>query len=135
VAVFHGYGATNPEDIATQVQSLTQILAKYGLSNLQLWNTEGIWGSLAVTGQTQASWLMRDHLALATTRTAVGGSLWEGYRPNPQMPIEQVTQGGDAYAVTETWLSGANLPSCQAYENGLWACELQRPGGYKGGFS
>jgi polysaccharide biosynthesis protein PslG len=67
VAAFHGYGPTNPEDIATQVQSLNQILAKHDLSNLQLWNTEANWGSLAVVGQTQASWLMRYHVALATT--------------------------------------------------------------------
>jgi hypothetical protein len=47
------------------------------------------------------------------------------------MPIEQVTQGGDAYAATETWLSRANLDSCQVYQNGLWPCELQRPAGYQ----
>jgi hypothetical protein len=106
VAAFHGYGATNPEEIVSQVQSLNQILAKYGMSNLQLWNTEANWGSLPVVGQSQASWLMRYHVALATTGVSrfvwyaydncSWGTLWEGYCPNPQMPIEQVTQGSDA---------------------------------------
>jgi len=41
-----------------------------------------------------------------------------------------VTAPGEAYAVIESWLSGANLVNCQLYENGLWACELQRPGNY-----
>ena len=141
VAAFHGYGATNPEEIATQVQSLNQILAKHGLSNLQLWNTEASWGPADPVGLQQASWLMRYHAALATTGVSRfvwfaydscgWGTLWEGYCPNPQMPIEHITQGGEAYAVIESWLSGANLPSCQVYENGLWACELQRAGGYE----
>jgi hypothetical protein len=56
-----------PEEIVSQVQSLNQILGKHGLSNLQLWDTEANWGSLAVVGQTQASWLIRYHVALATT--------------------------------------------------------------------
>lgn len=141
VAAFHGYGATNPEEIVTQVQSLKQILAKHGLSNLQLWNTEASWGPADPVGLQQASWLMRYHAALATTGVSrfvwfaydscSWGTLWEGYCPNPQMPIEHITQGGEAYAVIESWLSGANLPSCQVYENGLWACELQRAGGYE----
>jgi hypothetical protein len=141
IAAFHGYGATNPEEIVTQVQSLQQTLATHGLSNLQLWNTEADWGPIDPVGQQQASWLMRYHVALATTGVSrfvwfaydscSWGTLWEGYCPNPQMPIETVTAGGKAYAVIESWLSGANLPTCQEYENGLWACELQRSGAYE----
>ena len=141
VAAFHGYGsATNAEEIVTQVQSLKQILAKHGLSNLQLWDTEADWGAITPVGQQQASWLMRYHVALAATGvsrfvwfgydTCVWGTLWEGHCPDPQMPVESLTDGGQAYAVIESWLSGANLLSCQQYENGLWACELQRTGGY-----
>ena len=84
---------------------------------------------------------MRYHVALATAGVSrfvwyaydncSWGTLWEGYCANPQMPIEHITEGGEAYAVIESWLSGANLPSCQEYENGLWVCELQRTGGYK----
>ena len=93
VASFHGYGATNPEDIVTQIQSLNQTLAKHGLSNLPLWETEADWGSVNSVGQQQASWLMRYHMALATTGVSrflwyaydncSWGTLWEGYCPNP----------------------------------------------------
>ena len=147
VAAFHGYGSdadsdTDPEGIVTQVQSLNQILAKHGLSNLQLWNTEADWGSITPVGQQQASWLMRYHAALATTGVArfvwyaydncSWGTLWESHWcSDPQMPTGQLTEPGQAYAVIESWLSGANLPGCQEYGNGLWACELQRPGGYE----
>jgi hypothetical protein len=141
VAAVHGYGATNPEEIVTQVQSLNQTLAKHGLSNLELWDTEASWGALTLVGQQQASWLMRYHVGLAATGVSrfvwyaydncSWGTLWEGYCPNSQMPIEHVTEGGAAYGVIESWLSGANLPSCQEYENGLWVCALQRAGGYE----
>ena len=42
IATFHGYvwAGYPPEDIVGIVQSLRQTLAKYGLSDLELWNTE-----------------------------------------------------------------------------------------------
>jgi len=144
VAAFHGYGSTTdgaPEQIVTQVQSLNQILANHGLSNLQLWNTEASWGSLTSVDQDQASWLMRYHVALALTGVSRfiwyaydncgWGTLWEApWCSNPLMPLAQVTAPGEAYAVIENWLSGANLVSCQTYQNGLWVCEFERPGNY-----
>jgi len=142
VAAFHGYGsATDPEEIVTQVQSLKQTLANHGLSNLQLWNTEASWGSFTSVDQDQAAWLMRYHVALAATGVSRfiwyaydncgWGTLWEApWCTDPQMPTSQVTDPGQAYAVIENWLSGANLVNCQLYENGLWSCELQRPGNY-----
>jgi hypothetical protein len=138
---FHGYGATNPEEIAGQVQSLNQLLAKHGLSHMPVWNTEANWGSTASVGQQQASWLMRYHVALAATGVSrfiwyaydncSWGTLWEGYCPNPQMQIEHTTDGGLAYRAVEDWLNGAVLTGCQFYENGLWACELQRSDDYE----
>jgi hypothetical protein len=32
--------------------------------------------------------------------------------------------------MAENWLTGANLTHCTQYQNGLWACELQRSEGY-----
>jgi len=143
IVAFHGYGSpTDAEQIATQVQSLVRILSKHGLSNLPLWNTEGNWGAVPTVGQQQASWLMRYHMA----QVAVGvsrlvwyafdncgwGILWEApWCKDPQMPVGQLTDPGRAYGVIENWLVGANLTRCEQYQNGLWACELQRPGGYE----
>jgi len=144
VAAFHGYGsATNPEGIVAQVQSFSQTLANHGMSNLPLWNTEASWGPLTSVDQDQASWLMRYHMALAATGVSRfvwyaydncgWGTLWEApWCSDPQMPTGQVTAPGEAYGVIESWLSGASLSTCQQYENGLWACELQRAGGYDG---
>jgi hypothetical protein len=141
VATFHGYNVTIPENIIPEVQSLNQALANYGMASLPLWNTEASWGPLTTVDQDQASWLMRYHVALATTGVSRfvwyaydncgWGTLWEApWCANPLMPTSQVTVGGAAYAVIENWLSGASLVDCQVYENGLWSCELQRPGNY-----
>jgi len=143
VASFHGYGDTNPEQIASDVQSLDVTLGNYGLAGLPLWNTEASWGVFTSVDQDQAAWLMRYHVVQA----AVGvsrftwyaydncgwGTLWEApWCANPQMPTSQVTAPGQAYGVIESWLTGATLTGCQEYVNGLWACELQRANGYDG---
>jgi hypothetical protein len=106
-----------------------------------LWDTEASWGSQSSVDQDQAAWLMRYHVALASTGVSRfiwyaydscgWGTLWEApWCTDPQMPLSQVTDPGIAYPVIENWLSGANLVNCQLYENGLWSCELQRPGNY-----
>jgi hypothetical protein len=142
VAAFHGYAYDSPpEEIVTQVGLLNQTLANHGMSNLQLWNTEASWGSQGSVDQDQAAWLMRYHVALAATGVSRfvwyaydscgWGTLWEApWCVAPQMPISTVTNPGIAYGVIENWLSGANLDNCQLYQNGVWVCELQRPGNY-----
>jgi len=138
VVAFHGYGATIPEQIVPQLQSLNQTIAKHGLSSLPLWNTEASWGAPPYVDQDQASWLMRYHVALAVSGVSRfiwyaydncgWGTLWEApWCVNPQMPTGQVTAPGEAYGVIEDWLIGATLADCQLYQNGLWVCELQRP--------
>jgi hypothetical protein len=139
VATFHGYGATKPEAIVQMIQQLNQTLANHGLSNLPLWNTEASWGSMTSVDQDQASWLMRYHVVQAAAGVSRfiwyaydncgWGTLWESqYCTNPQVTVSQLTDPGLAYPVIENWLSGANLSNCQEYVNGLWICELQRPG-------
>jgi len=142
VVAFHGYGATNPENIIPQIQSLNLTLANHGLGALELWNTEASWGSItSAVGEQQASWLMRYHMAQAVAGVARftwyaydncgWGTLWEApWCSNPQMPTSQPTPPGLAYAVVQSWMSGATLTGCRQYVNGLWACELQRTGGY-----
>jgi hypothetical protein len=79
--------------------------------------------SLAVSGVSRFVWYAYDNCGW--------GILWEAsWCNNPQMPVGQMTAPGQAYGVIENWLSGASLVNCQQYVDGLWACQLQRPGGY-----
>jgi hypothetical protein len=146
IAAFHGYVWSGyvPEQVVTGVQSLKQILGKYGLSNLPLWNTEVSWQSdTNDDDQNQVSWLMRYH----ATQAALGISrvVWYAYdnctwgtlfssplcsgTEGPANPVSQLTVAGVGYATIEQWFTGASLTQCQQYQNGLWACELQRSGG------
>jgi hypothetical protein len=150
IATFHGYvwWGYQPESIITVVDNIQQTLANHNLGNLQLWNTEASWGGDSAfkdNQQDQASWLMRSHI----TELAAGVSryVWYAYDAcdvgtlavplspaagcnNGQGAPDQLTLPGQAYQVIENWLIGANLTQCQEFQNGLWACELQRPGGY-----
>jgi hypothetical protein len=143
IASFHGYGATNPEDIADQVQQFRETVAAYGLANLPLWNTEASWGEqTSEVGPDQASWLMRYHMIQATIGVSRfvwfaydgcnWGTLWSTSDCGNTQAILGLTSPGTAYPVIETWLTGANLSGCNHYKDGLWACELTRPGGYYG---
>jgi hypothetical protein len=59
------------------------------------------------------------------------GTLWSSPLCTAnQGPTGQLTEAGNAYSTIENWFTGANLTQCQQYQNGLWACELQRSGGY-----
>jgi hypothetical protein len=143
ITAFHGYGYAQPEQIAQGVAQLQQVLAKHGLSGLELWDTEASWGPTAAGAQEQeASWLMRFHIIqqLAGVSRFVWyaydncgwGTLWGPACGSSPDSWQGVRLSGDAYATLETWLAGAILTHCDAYQNGLWACELQRSGGYEG---
>ena len=144
IASFHGYvwKGYQPEEIVAGMQLFKQELAKYGLSNLDVWNTEVSWAlNTNLDEQQQASWLMRYLMtqpALGVSRvvwfsydnctwgTLYSSSLCTAVEGTP----DQLTDAGNAYVVIEDWFIGANLTHCQQYQNGLWACELQRSGGY-----
>jgi hypothetical protein len=142
VATFHGYGFTNPESMPGWIQSLRLTLAAHGLSNLELWNTEASWEwDTNLTVQQQASWLMRYHMVqnvMGESRliwyaydNCTWGTLWTSpLCTSSESPVGQLTEAGTAYATIENWFIGANLTHCEQYQNGLWACELQRSGGY-----
>ncbi|MGB6689743.1 MAG: choice-of-anchor D domain-containing protein [Terracidiphilus sp.] len=144
VAAYHGYGFIDPEDMVTgpQPQLFEQTLASYGLSNLPVWNTEASfeWDTNLSQDQ-QASWVMRYHVAQALLGTSrfiwyaydncSWGTLWTS--PNcttDEGPAGDLTEAGTAYSTIESWLLAANLTQCQEYQDGLWACELLRSGGY-----
>lgn len=143
IVAFHGYGFAQPEQIAQAVAQLQQVLTKHGLSALELWDTEASWGASDNDDQQQeASWLMRFHVAQAISGVSrfvcyaydncEWGTLWGPACGGSPDNWQGVRLPGDAYATLEAWIAGATLTHCDQYEDGLWACELQRSGGYQG---
>jgi hypothetical protein len=143
IVAFHGYGYAQPEDIAQAVPQLRKTLAKHGLSALELWDTEASWGISTTDDQQQeASWLMRFHIAQAASGVSrfdwyaydncEWGTLWGPACQYSSDNWQGLRLPGEAYGTLETWIAGATLTHCDEYQDGLWACELQRSGGYDG---
>jgi hypothetical protein len=143
VASFHGYAYTQPEDIVQGVAQLKKVLERHGLTQVELWDTETSWGATNSDDQEQeASWLMRFHIAQTVSGVSrfvwyaydncVSGTLWGAACGQASDSWQGLRQPGEAYANLQGWLVGTTLTHCDQFEDGLWACELQRPGGYEG---
>jgi len=142
VVAFHGYDAVSPEDAVQEMPLLENVLQKHGLGNLELWDTEASWGdSTTAVTETQASWLMRHYVLQEIS--GVSRLVWYAYDScnwgslfvTPECSAELntpvgVNDSGTAYATVQHWMTGATVTQCQQYQNGLWACELQRSGDY-----
>jgi hypothetical protein len=145
VASFHGYIYTQPEDIVQGIAQLKQTLGRHGLSALELWDTEASWGAAPTTTNVQeqeASWLMRFYIAQEVSGVSrfiwyaydncAWGTLWGPACGATPDNWQGMRLPGEAYANVQGWMVGATLTHCDEYEDGLWACELQRAGGYEG---
>jgi Beta-galactosidase len=143
VASFHGYGFGLPEDIVDGVTQLEKTLALHGLSSLELWDTEASWGTSTIDDQKQqASWLMRFHIAQEVSAVSrfvwyaydncAWGTLWGPTCQKSSDNWQGIRLPGQAYGNVEGWMVGAALDHCEHYQDGFWACQLQRAGGYEG---
>src|SRR5271168_1001301 len=143
VASFHGYGYAQAEDIVQGVAQLKTILASHGLAGLEIWDTEASWGTSTSNDQElEVSWLMRFQMAQAASGVSrfiwyaydncAWGTLWGPACGDSTDSWQGVRLPGNAYANIEGWIAGAALNHCEQYEDGFWACELQRAGGYEG---
>lgn len=123
--------AIPPEDLVNQIRKVRGVLAKHGLSNLPVWDTEGGWGndSQLPDEQAQASFLVRWYLIQFTYGISrafwyqwdnpTWGTLWrEGTGETP---------AAKAYAQMFAWLNGATGSTpCKASAGSVWTCGLYK---------
>ncbi|WP_170834914.1 LamG-like jellyroll fold domain-containing protein [Terriglobus roseus] len=148
ITAFHGYGYDNsPEGITQGVAAFKQVVQRYGLGNLPIWNTEANWGTRnAYVSQDQdAAWLMRYYLAQAGTGVSrfvwyaydncAWGPLWGSSCDASNKPLDSwsgIRQAGLSFGVLEQWIVGKTVSECDRYQNGLWSCRVQGASGYNG---
>lgn len=135
VIAWHAYAGYNnrpanpPEDVANQILSVRAVMAKNGVSDLPLWDTEGSWGTNTSLPdpQQQASYLARWYLIQFTYGVArVYWYQWD----NPNVGTLWTETGGptpaaQAYAQVYQWLSGATGSSpCHATHGSIWTCDI-----------
>jgi hypothetical protein len=144
VDAFSVHGYTTNMDLDTpevsqawKSEPLKAILAKYGLADKPIWDTEGSWGNQARRAikdpDLQAAFVARAYLlhwAAGITRyywyawdEPNWGTLWDretGLR-KPGVAYEQIYQ----------WMVGATMTRlCSERGGDTWTCEFSRPGGY-----
>lgn len=139
-----------PEAIVPLVRKVQQIMARHGVSNKPLWNTEAGWviansrGSVdpkqvgfpenmkALTADEAAAYVARS-LILAW---AAGWKRFYWYAwDNQVMGLTEVDGKtvklpARAYAETLKWLVGAKMSECKSNSEKTWICRLTRSGGY-----
>lgn len=135
--VAHHFYPEKPELIPTYIGHVRRVMAKHGLSHLQLWNTEtGYW--LPPSGQaTSTNWPKNEQAVAAyLARVLILGAVtgldrfywysWESAMLNHALhPI----QGGRvirAYMQVRRWLIDAQIESCVSKDRKFWMCRLRQ---------
>lgn len=135
VIAWHSYASyTNkpagpPEKVASEIQTLRALMAKYGVGNLPLWDTEGSWGTNTSLPdpQQQADWLVRWYLiqfSYGVERvywyqwdSPAVGTLWT--------PDHGLDPAGEAFVELYHLLDGATGSTpCTPTAGSIWTCDL-----------
>lgn len=138
VIAWHGYAGRNdrpalpPEGLDHQIQSLRAVMARYNLSQLPIWDTEGGWGrnTQLPDEQEQASFLAKWFLINFTN--GVARAYWYQW-DNPDWGTlwrqdSGVTAAGAVVPQVYDWLNGTTAvrPCGPEPSSALWVCELQK---------
>lgn len=134
---YHAY-ATPPEDTGRQLGNVRLVMAKYGLQNMPLWDTEAASGDTTTTPDTTAAaYLVRKYL----TDLAYGAGRLDWYTWGPATSFcvgtemtdaRLLTSAGTAYGVLHGWLQGASLTQAAVDAAGDWQIGLTLSSGKKG---
>ncbi len=135
---FHGiFGipVKPPESIVSQVDAVRQILGKYGLSGMPLWDTEGGWSIKSPPPTTEqpafiAKWYLLQWFKGVSHSYWMA---WSSWRPLWN-PTTGINAAGIAYQQVYDWMVGATMSSpCALAKNGTtWTCGFTRSGSYQG---
>lgn len=135
VIAWHSYAsytnkpAAPPERVASEIETLRALMAKYGVSDLPLWDTEGSWGTNTSLPdpQQQADWLVRWYLIQFSYGVArVYWYQWD----NPKVgtlwtATNGLTPAGHAFVELHHLLDGATGSTpCVPASGSIWTCDL-----------
>lgn len=138
VIAWHGYAGRNdrpalpPEGLVEQIQVLSKVLEKRGLSQMPVWNTEGGWGrnTQLADEDAQASFLIKWYLINFTD--GIDRAYWYQW-DNPDWGTlwrdgKGLSPAGRAARQVFSWMSGttAAAPCSLSRASQLWMCELQK---------
>ncbi|MGA8616391.1 MAG: cellulase family glycosylhydrolase [Xanthobacteraceae bacterium] len=135
VVPYHEYNST-PEDVIGTISSIRRVMAKYGLSDKPVWDTEGGWGPIPYVKSG-----VDDFPGYVARRYLVEWSLgterlywyaWNSDRFGTLANVGNVANpAGIAFGQIFLWMVGATMSSPCAPNDEVWACGFTRRGGYQ----
>jgi hypothetical protein len=151
VVGYHFYVVPHPpETIVPLVRKVQPIMAKNGIGNKPLWNTEAGWVIAGSRGSVdpkrvgfseKTNVLNADEAAAYVARSFILGwatglkrFYWYAW-DNQAMGLTEVDgttikPPAIAYAETQKWLVGAKMTECKSDSEETWTCQLTRSGDY-----
>jgi hypothetical protein len=140
---FHFYVAPGPpEGLVRLVQEIETLMAKNGVSDRPLWNTEIGWVGTKLDDFWQPAYLARTQLLLRSS--GVSRSFWYAWGIRDGLVSLHLakedrvtpTPAGKAFEVLQSWMIGATVRSCTSADipepykssRGIWTCEISRSG-------
>ncbi|AFY82267.1 beta-1,4-xylanase [Oscillatoria acuminata PCC 6304] len=125
-----------PETMVPLIHEVQMTMAKYGVGDKPLWNTETGWLGRAPFSDEwgAAGFVARSYiLNWAAGVARLYWYVWDNqgiYLRLTQADRTTPTQAGIAYGELQQWLVGAQMNNCQAKQM-IWTCELTRDRDYK----
>lgn len=129
-----------PEQMLPVMDDIRRIMAKYGMANKPVWNTETGWWQVRqhATSSTFTTWkkLAPDEAAAYVSRALILGwasgmkrLYWYSWESANMGLVDAgnyaLNSAGIAFAKTQGWLEGAVMTECTASQ-GRWMCTLKR---------
>jgi len=137
---FHGYlqgcptantSDTTPEHVQSAIRNIRNVLDRYGLGSLQIWDTESSWGDRSFKDRdAQAAWVARAYLirwSAGVQRFAFYG--WDFGPFAGELWANGILPAGVAYGELYKWLVGATMTAPCTLSGALWSCPLIRSNG------
>jgi polysaccharide biosynthesis protein PslG len=136
VVAFHGYGGTQAEQINKIVDDYRQVMSRYNLSALPLWDTECSWGDDSIGDDAHRAAFLAKYFFLQWSK-GVDRAIWYAYDGASKWgrlidSTGKLLPSGIAYGESYRWIVGATLTQpCAQDQSGTWTCSISRPGGYQ----
>jgi hypothetical protein len=135
-----GQSPACPDTLLGKIATMRSILDSGGMAGKPLWATEGGWGTNAelANPDVQAAYVARWLILQASAGVQRAywfmwdnggnprgwGGMWD--------PRDGTNKAGIAYGQVFKWLVGATFTKPCSGSEGVWTCDISRPGGYHG---
>lgn len=144
---FHFYVSPKaPEAMVPLIERVKQVMAEDGSGNKPLWDTETGWYIQDTAGNVKSSSPMWSVLSaqeaegyvarayILSWAAGVSRLYWYDWDSDTMGLTEPGYKARKpaayAYYITEKWLIGARMTSCNSNASGTWICHITRDGGY-----